>query len=312
MRFISALLFLLTLCAPLQAAQFAVLLNSNDPAYQEFLSSVKTSLPAGHQWQLTWEGDTDKFEQSPPAHADLILAAGANATRLALAKADGPPVIASLLTRTAFENIKRESPVHRQGVTVLYLDQPISRQLAFINKLLPPSVFENRHIFTAVSDAKSEPLAALRQAAPAAGFKVSATIVDSAETTVPAIDRLLSNKEGLFLAFPDSKIFARDNVRPFLLTTYRYKIPVIAFSLPFVQAGALAALHTTPTQFGQELASWVTRLPSSLPITNLPQPKNPSQFSVSINAQVARSLKLSLPSESELVSSLKISSGDKP
>jgi putative ABC transport system substrate-binding protein len=312
MRFISVFLLLLALCSPLQAAQFAVLLNSNDPAYQEFLSSVKASLPAGNQWQLTWSGDTEKFMLSPPAHVDLILAAGTNATRLALAKPDGPPVIASLLSRMAFENISRESPVHQQGVSALFLDQPIARQLAFINKVLPASVLETRLIFTAVSDAKSESLASLRQAAPATGFKVSAAIVENSEAAVPTIDRLLNRKEGLFLAFPDSEIFARDNIRPFLLTTYRYKIPVIAFSLPFVQAGALAALHTTPTQFGQELASWVTKLPSARPITNLPPPKSPTLFSVSINTQVARSLKLSLPSESEILSSLTSSAGNKP
>lgn len=303
--------FLLTLGPSLSAAQFALILSSDDPAYREFASSIKSTLPAG-AWQLGWEGNVERFEQSPPSNVDLVITAGITATRAALHKENSPPVIASLLTRTAFDTIKRDTAPHRNGSSAIYLDQPVTRQLAFINKLLPVSVFENRHIFTLVSDPKSEPLSALRQTASSAGFKLTSAITSGRDSSVSDIEHLISNKEGIFLALPDGVVFARDNIRPFLLTTYRYKIPVIAFSLPFVQAGALAALHTTPAQFGQEIAQTIAKLPTASPSTSLPPPRSPSQYSISINQQVARSFKLTLPSESEVLAALRSSQGDRP
>jgi putative tryptophan/tyrosine transport system substrate-binding protein len=306
------ILTLLFFCwPPVQAAQFAVLLSGDDPAFRDFLVNLKSTLPTSH-WQLAWEGNVERFEQSPPAKVDLIVTIGANATRLILSRPESPPVIASLITRAAFDNIRLQNPAHRGNSTVLYLEQPMARQLAFINKLLPPSTLENRHIFTAVSDPKSEQLATLKQLAPGAGFKLSSTVVGSRESTVADIEQLIGNKYGLFLALPDSIIFSRDNVRPFLLTTYRHKIPVIAFSPPFVMAGALAALHTTPAQFALEIGQWVSKLPSPSSNFTLPPPKGPEQFSVSINRQVAQSFKLTLPTESEIAASLHVTTVGKP
>lgn len=298
-----ALLALILLPVSLQAAQLAIVLSSEDPAFQEFVTAIKKNLYAG-QWRVSWEGNTERFEQNPPGRVDLIITAGAKATRLALTQADGPAVIASLMTQAAFESIKQESPHHRQGLTALYLDQPISRQLAFINQVLPTSTYPNRQIFTAVSDPQSKPLSALRQQAHGAGFKLTAAVTTQADA-IPAIENQLSSGKGLFLALPDNAVFARDNIRPFLLTTYRYKIPVIGFSIPFVNAGALAALHTTPVQFGQELSRWVEKIPVQAISSNLPTPRGPSQYSVTINPQVARSFKLSPPTESEIVGILK-------
>lgn len=297
------LLFLSCLCLPLQAAQLAIILSGEEGPYREFLGSFKGAL-VGSDWQISWEGSPEKFSQSPPAAVDLIISAGAPATRVALAQAEAAPVIATLLSRTSYEDIVSSNPPHRAGVTALYLDQPLHRQIAFIQHLLPDS----RRVMSLVSEKLADQLPALRRLGQQAQLLVDAAVLGQNENLVPALERLL-REDGVFIALPDSSIYTRDNIRPFLLTTYRYQRPVVAFSAAFVQAGALAALHTTPAQLALELSQWLRRLRQPL---RLPPPQGPSRFSVVINSQVARSLKLSLPSEAEILTSLNGMPGEKP
>ena len=304
MRRLALLLFLAFFWLPLQAAQLAVVLGGEEGAYREFLGTLKGAV-GGSDWQVSWEGSSEKFQQAPPAGVDLIVAVGSQAARVALARADGPPVIATLLTRSAYETVRAESPTRRSGITALYLDQPLQRQIAFIQRLLP----DNRRVMTVVSDKLADQLPQLKRLGNAAKLSVDTAVLNTGDSLVPVLERVLG-QEGVYLALPDSVLYSRDNIRPFLLTTYRYQRPVVAFSAAFVQAGALAALHTTPAQLALEVAQWINRQrPGTLV---LPPAQGPSRFSVVINTQVARSFKLTLPGEDEILSSLSAAAGEKP
>ena len=97
------------------------------------------------------------------------------------------------------------------------------------------------------------------------------------------------------LAIPDTTIYKRDNIKPILVTSYRHQRPVIAFSAPFVSAGALAALHTTPAQIARQTADLINNMG-----TTLPPPVPPSQFAITINSNVAEALGLSIPDEATI------------
>lgn len=297
------LLFLSFCWLPLQAAQLALILSSEEGPYREFSGTLKGAI-GGTSWKIAWQGGSEAYGQTSLPGIDLVVAVGSNATRVALQRSDGPPVIATLLTRTAFEKIRSESPARRAPVSVLYLDQPLPRQLAFIQRLFP----ENRRVMTIVSESLENQIPLLKRHAAASQISVDATVLFNGDNLVPVMERMLG-EDGVFLALPDSMVFSRDNIRPFLLTTYRYQRPVIAFSPAFVQAGALAALHTTPAQLALEISQWLGRLgPGNM---NLPPPQGPSRFSVTVNSQVARSLKLTLPSESEILATLSAQGGEK-
>lgn len=180
------LLLLLCLCWPLQAAQLAIILSGEEGPYREFVGTLKGAL-GNSEWQIGWEGNTEKFAQSPPAVVDLIVSVGVPATRAALLRGDGAPVIATLLSRTAYEGIVSASPPHRAGVSALYLDQPLSRQIAFIQRLLP----ENTRLMAMVSDKLADQLPQLRRLGQQARLQVDAMVLGQDETLVPALERLL-------------------------------------------------------------------------------------------------------------------------
>lgn len=283
-----------------QAGQLAVLVSSDEGIYKDYLSTLK-SLLQNTDWQVTWEGTPDKFQKTPPSKTQLIIAAGTPAARMALDRPDGPSVIVTLLTQSAYEAVRLQFAGYRPPVSALFLDQPSYRQIAFIKKLFP----DNPVVSMAVSDANRRLLPRYLRATTQHKLTLNALVAPASEPPLSTLENLLAQPDSVFLAVPDSTLFARENIRPFLLTSYRYQRPVIAFSPAFVQAGALAALHATPAQQATDLAQWLGRIkPTSASNVPLPPPMAPIRFSVALNPHVARSLKITLPSETSILNDL--------
>lgn len=78
-----------------------------------------------------------------------------------------------------------------------------------------------------------------------------------------------------------------------LLTTYRAGLPLLAYSAATVDAGALAAVFSTPENIAQQLAEWLAQ--QNVSAINLPKSRVPRYFDVALNKQVARSLNMSIP-----------------
>jgi len=100
----------------------------------------------------------------------------------------------------------------------------------------------------------------------------------------------------VLLAITDPLIYNSQSVKNILLTAYRHRKPVIAYSDSFVRAGAIAATYTSAQHAGYTAA----RLIMDFLDNNWQFGKNiyrPEDFSVSLNRQVASSLEITLPSE---------------
>jgi hypothetical protein len=91
-------------------------------------------------------------------------------------------------------------------------------------------------------------------------------------------------------------------VQPLLLTTYWAGIPVVAYSESYQQAGAVLDLYSTVPQVVAQVIDSLQQVREGRPLPNL-QP--PHYFTVGVNAAVARSLGLSLPTSGELVARLR-------
>lgn len=100
----------------------------------------------------------------------------------------------------------------------------------------------------------------------------------------------------VLLAITDPLIYNSQSVKNILLTAYRHRKPVIAYSDSFVRAGAIAATYTSAQHAGYTAA----RLIMDFLDNNWQFGKNiyrPEDFAVSLNRQVASSLEITLPSE---------------
>jgi ABC-type uncharacterized transport system substrate-binding protein len=86
------------------------------------------------------------------------------------------------------------------------------------------------------------------------------------------------------------------------LTTYRARIPLVAFSPAYVKAGAVLAVYSTPAQVARRAVEMLRQWQSG---RGLPSPQNPREFEVVVNERVAASLGLWIDMPNLIVADLR-------
>lgn len=264
---------LLTTLAQAETLNIRLVMSDSTVPYQQFSDTLSKTLAAGN-------ADV-RVVESPPGGAagtDLVIAVGMKAMELAIAKS-GAPVLGAMIPRTGYEMLLEGRPAQQRSreISVLYLDQPWERQLNFIQAALPDH--------TTVGLLYSPEIRITLPRLPP-GMSLNAKTVNSPETLFAALENILESSDVL-LAIPDSKIYSSNNIRNILLTSYRYKVPLIGVSQAYVNAGALGAIFSTPEQLAEQTAAAVVSFISN---RRLAEPQYPVSFSIAFNQQVARSL----------------------
>lgn len=282
------LFFFCLFAAPVRAENVALVLSGQGGPYADFAANFRNAISASN-WKISAQGSIEQLDTAtnPP---DLIIAIGSRALRQTLARAGSTPIIATLIPQISYEKLLSESANHNRRVSAIWLDQPPSRQASFLRHLLPGRT----RIGMLVSKETRAQANQFRQPFAAAGLTLEYADSESEQSLLPSLNNLLAQVQILF-AIPDSTIYNRDNIKGILMTTYRYERPVVAFSPAFVNAGALAALYSTPAQIARQTAEL---LQSSG--TALPPPMSPKQFAIRINLNVAEAFNLALQEEADI------------
>lgn len=283
--FVGALLFILwyprVACG---AAEISVLVPETGGIYRETAASLMKKLD-----RPDWKVTLTTPERRAARGGNLTIAIGARALELALATR-ARPVLSVLVPRQTYEFMAAGQP----QVSALYLDQPLSRQLQLLALALPE--FDRAGIPLGPSSKGLS--AALNSAAKDSGIPVNIAFVEKEGELYAALTRLAEDSQA-FLLLPDPLVIQRGTLQNFLLHTYRLRKPVLAYSAPLVQSGALLALYSTPAQQGEEAAEWV-QASWKRGEFRLGAPRYPKRFMIAANRTVARSLEIELPSEEVL------------
>ena len=282
-----ALISLFSLALPAWGGGIALVLSDRGSAYADFANTLEDAL-AGTSWNISARHQADSL---PPlaGPAEIVVTVGSEALRKTLGRSDNPPILATLLPRQSYEKILAEFR-RPARISAIYLDQPPARQAAFIHHLLPG---QKRTGMLLSGETRNLP-GQYRQAFSNSGLSLDSEDADTENSLLPALNALL-NRVNVLLAVPDSNIYHRNNIKPILITAFRYQRPVIGYSPAFVNAGALAAIHSTPAQIARQTAETIVAHG-----TNLPLPSAPNQFAITINTNVAQSLGLTIPDEATI------------
>ncbi|MGB8517706.1 MAG: ABC transporter substrate binding protein [Gallionella sp.] len=226
-------------------------------------------------------------------HAELIVAVGSKAGEVAVQQSV-TPVLIVMTPQSGYETLLASfvAPQKPPNFSAIYINQPWDRQLDFLFAVLPLQ----HKVGVLYSPAMQKDVAILRDGVSARGGTLIAEAVESEATLFADLERVLQSSEVL-LALPDSRIYSSNNVRNILLSTYRTNVPLIGFSQAYVNAGAIAAIFSTPEQLAEQAASAVQML---MQTGHLPAAQYPNSFSIAINQQVARSLGIELGSEQDI------------
>lgn len=260
-----------------------VVLSDNGAPYQTFYKTLSHKLPASIQTTVL-EHPEELYAAVP--QADLIVAVGMKATELTMGKTT-IPVLAAMVPATGYEDLLARQK-HANRVSAIYLNQPWSRQLDFLHVLLP----ERRKIGLLYSPDTRIDLVRLRQDIAAHDGALITQPVRSAAQLFTSLEDVLAGCDVL-LAVPDSMIYSSSNIRNILLTSYRHNVPLVGLSQAYVNAGALAAIFSTPEQLAEQTGDTVISFART---AKLPDPQYPALFTVAVNQQVASSLGIELRS----------------
>lgn len=226
-----------------------------------------------------------------PLSPRLFVTLGAEAAG-ALAKVElRAPVLCTLLPRSSFERVLRESGRKSSSqLSALYLNQPLSRQLELIRLALPTA----RRIGVLWGPESSAQAPLLKTLVQAASLELVEATVGPEESLFPALSRVLESAD-LLLAVADPQVYNSNSIQNILLASFRARRPLLAFSPAYARAGALFALHVTPTQIGLQAATLARAVlqGKTLPAT----PVYSQDFQVAVNQHVARSLGVTLDAD---------------
>lgn len=176
---------------------------------------------------------------------------------------------------------------------VLYMTQPYCRQISFITGLNP----DWKTIAYLKSSTNDEIQKQLERCARKYDATIQTTYIDTLENLSTRLKQALSHAD-LLLALPDKQIYNSGTAKNILLSSYRMRKPVIAFSSKFVEAGALGALYSDVSQIADRAADIAI---SYLARHAFKQSTYyPEKFNISLNHQVFKALDISIPDTDEL------------
>lgn len=272
MRVIITALCLLLACRA--QAELKLFLKGTDPREISELQSLLVK-DVGEELALT---AVDSLEK-----ADLAIIIGADVLRSLPEKR--PPVL--LLDPTP-----SSVPLQKSDGAV-YWSPSLAAQLSLTRYLLPAT---NRIGMLVGNRSEDQSwLRVFKQYAAAQSIDVRIVEADPARLARQIAE--LATHCDVLLAQPDVTIYNRDTIRLILLAAYRQNRVLIGPGPAFVRAGSLASLYAPPARIAEAVAQSLRYFSRN---ERLPAPYRLKQFSVSLNAQVARSLGLTVPAVNEL------------
>lgn len=273
-----------------------VLIVREDSAVARQAAELLGKELSGQRW--SWREVTVASERAAPgmpaAGDQLVVALGSRALAAAARQAAGRPLVAALVTRAALEEAALP---HGERWSAIVLDQPMERWANLLRAAFPG----RQSVGMLAGPTAAGVLRLLERKLAEQHMSLVAEAAMSSAEVVPALEKLLP-RMSVLLALPDPLVHNRNTVQPLLLTTYRAGIPVVAYSESYQQAGAVLALYSTVPQIVAQVAASLRQWQEG---RQPPAIQSPAEYTVGINAAVARSLGLHLPSAGELTDRLR-------
>ena len=111
------------------------------------------------------------------------------------------------------------------------------------------------------------------------------------------------------MAVPDPLVYNSRTAQRILLTTYRYKVPLGAFSKAYIDAGATLSVYSTPAQMASQTGKIINDFMRS-DRKYLPAPAYPENYKVQVDRHVAGSIDLDFEGNPEFLSIIEESSNE--
>jgi putative ABC transport system substrate-binding protein len=269
--------------------------------YQQFIDAATRSFETGSAPTIasrTLAADqlSSQYRGDGSDAPDVIVALGTQAAEALRDWRPRVPVVYALIPRPTYNILHRSGQLicPAKRCTAVFIDQPMPR----IFEVLAAAFDDRRRLGILFGPSSIEQKQTLVQLAANRGFSLHSAVVGTDEDMVPALDEVLGNSDVL-LAVPDPVVYNQRTTKNILLTTYRYKVPVMAYSRAYAEAGAALSVYSTPQQIARQTTGIIKRYIANRN-RGLPAPQYPRHYKIRINQHVAESLNLDFSNKAEL------------
>lgn len=292
--FFGVLLLILSIVAPTSYADNLIVLSRQLDIYQQVAQKIDSDLESPSQTIDLSQLSGKLFKLS---NYDNIIAVGSKAgdVLFSLAPAEKNLYITFLPKQTyqaLLTKYKGHTRIRKKTVTAVYLDQPINRQLRLAKLLIKDATA----FATALGPTSKTILPDIQKAAKSESLNLNHILLTESDNPIHKLQSLVKGS-GFFLALADKSVFNRSTAKWILYISFRQRIPLIAFSKKYVDAGALAAVFSSPKQIGRHTAETIRNTKNGIKNINGQYPR---YFSIALNPTAAKSLRIKAPSVEQL------------
>ena len=232
---------------------------------------------------------------------DLVVTLGEQTFAKTLPVISKRPLLATLIHKADYQRLLYENSTYLNpespDITALFLDQPIDRMLNLV-KCLTLDGYKEHTAGVLLGPESSGFQSALLDSAQQRDLSLNIAHLNLYENPIQPLQHILE-KSRVLLALPDSNVYNAQTAKAVLLSAFRRRVPVIAFSKTYVHIGALAAVYSSPGQLATEIAEKINHIIQN-PDKPLIGPQFPKNFQVMMNSHVAKTFSLPFYSESQL------------
>jgi len=314
LKYISAVIFLLALAlSPMDyiwanaktTYNILILSSGKSPLYLDIIDTIQNSVTSNKalskkgistEFNLVYLSSNQTIEeiQNSADNNDLIISIGQKALIASTNFYNAPPIIVSLIPKQSYEKYRPALEKASEKSTAIFIDNPPRRQILLAKILLG----DIQRLGVLIGNTSPYDKDFLTSAIQAAGIQSQIETTNPTDNLIRKLSHVIENSDA-FIAFPDAQIFNRNTAKNILLTTYRQRTPVIAYSASYVRAGALAAVYSTPQQIAKQIGKTLIKiLQSQLSFPD--ENSHPEEFEIAINQKVAKSLGISTSTQAAI------------
>ena len=270
--------------------KITILLSGESQLYYDAVEGIKERLNKVVELKYTITS-VSEFVNHPVSNftddQDYIIAVGTKALKYLSISDVSIPSLNILVSRRSYQSVPKTDSIQNK-TSVIYLDQPAYRILMLAKLINSEKKNKLGMLFgpTSVSE-KSDYV----NAASALSLQLNSQFEDSNESSLDVIESLIKGSDA-YIALYDRKVLNRKIAKWLLYMANVYRKPVIAYSKSYVEAGAIAAVYTSPLDAGRNAASWL--LENINNNNTVVWDKYPQRFTVEINRKIATKLNLSI------------------
>lgn len=268
------------------------ILNSHEGGYYStFISRFRqTATVLAQKSQIDIRFDeklvTDQFTPGPGD--TLYVTVGSRAAISMLQSGATNPVLHTLLPEQTYTRISAMYPPRGDWHGRVFIDFHATSFLDLIKTSLP----EKTRIGTILGPDSRQHAGALSARARNLGLELAIEYIEDENDIVTAL-KALQGRMQVFLALPDKQVHNRRTAKTILLSTYRYNIPVVAYSQAYVKAGALIGMYARPEDLADQAAEKLFRHINTK--ADVDCSNQPEVISIDINDSVSRLLARNIP-----------------